>query len=97
MPAPDAHRRVWYRGPSDSSYALWPGVYLNDFTNVCKRFYGKDSEARRLNLDREMLMEFRVSGATLVDPNKIVQVYFIAQHYGMPTRLVARVNQASNR
>ena len=86
--AADANRSVWYRGHSDCSYILWPGVYRNDFTHACRTFYGPDLEARRLNLERHMLMEFRISGATLLDPNKIVQLYFIAQHYGMPTRLL---------
>jgi hypothetical protein len=35
-----------------------------------------------------MLSEFRTSGATLVSANAIVEVYFMAQHYGMRTRLL---------
>jgi hypothetical protein len=85
---PDPHRRIWYRGHGDHSYILWPGVYRDDFTRSSKRIYGKGAEQKRLNLEREMLSEFRASGATLVNANSIVDVYFTAQHYGMPTRLL---------
>jgi hypothetical protein len=85
---PDAHRRVWYRGHSDHTYVLWPGVYRDNFTQSSNRLYGKGVEEKRLNLEREMLAEFRTSGATLVNANAVVEVYFMAQHYGMPTRLL---------
>lgn len=86
--SPDVHRRVWYRGHSDHTYVLWPGVYRDRFAKSSKRLYGKDDEAKRLNLEREMLSEFRTSGATLVNANAVVEVYFMAQHYSMPTRLL---------
>jgi hypothetical protein len=88
--APYAHPRVWYRGHSDQSYELWPGVYRPDFTEASKTTlsYGEDAEERRLNLERHMLGEFRTSGATLLNPNAFVEVYFVAQHSGMPTRLL---------
>jgi hypothetical protein len=35
-----------------------------------------------------MLKEFRTSGAVFLNANNITDVYFIAQHYGMPTRLL---------
>lgn len=85
---PDAHRRIWYRGHSDHRYLLWPGVYRDSFTHSARRIYGKGPEEKRLNLEREMLSEFRTSGATLVNANAVVEVYFVAQHYGMPTRLL---------
>jgi FRG domain len=63
-------------------------VYRDGFTRSSKRLYGKGPEEKRLNLEREMLSEFRTSGATLVNANAVVEVYFMAQHYGMPTRLL---------
>lgn len=84
----DAHRRVWYRGHAECKYKLAPGLYRDDFTQAAAKFHGKDLEAKRLNLERELLSEFRVSGATLQDPNPVVSVYFAAQHFGMPTRLL---------
>jgi hypothetical protein len=88
LSAPDAHRRIWYRGHSDHSYIVWPGVYREDFTKSSKRIYGNGAEAKRLNLEREMISDFRTSGATQVNANSIVDVYFTAQHYGMPTRML---------
>ena len=85
---PDTHRRVWYRGHQESSYLLQPGVYRSEFSNCCKSASGGNAEEKRLTLEREMLSEFRTSGAAHLDPNAIVDLYFIAQHYGMPTRLL---------
>jgi hypothetical protein len=87
--APDVHLRVWYRGHSDQAYILWPGVYRPDFTAASvKTMYGKDAEEKRLNLERHMLDEFRTLGATLLNPEAKVEVYFAAQHSGMRTRLL---------
>jgi hypothetical protein len=88
LDAPDAHRRIWYRGHSDQSYIVRPGVYRDEFTGASKRIYGNGAEEKRLNLEREMMSDFRASGATQVNANSIVEVYFTAQHYGMPTRLL---------
>lgn len=86
--ASDVHRRVWYRGHSDHNYILWPGVYRPEFTKAAAKMYGANKEDKRLNLEREMLSEFRTSGATLLNANNITEVYFMAQHFGMPTRLL---------
>jgi FRG domain len=88
MSDPDAHRRVWYRGHDQTTYALHPGVYRNNFTAVADKRKESDPELRRLNLERHLLAEFRTTGATLLDANKVVEVYFTAQHHGMPTRLL---------
>jgi hypothetical protein len=86
--AADVHLRVWYRGHSDQTYILWPGVYRPEFTAASITMYGEDAEKKRLNLERHMLDEFRTSGATLLDPDAKVEVYFVAQHSGLPTRLL---------
>jgi hypothetical protein len=78
LSVPNPHRQIWYRGHSDCSYILWPGVYRDSFTRSSKRIYGKGAEEKRLNLEREMLSEFRTSGATLLNANAIVEVYFVA-------------------
>lgn len=88
LSAPDAHRRIWYRGHSDHSYIVRPGVYRDEFTEASTRIYGNGPEEKRLNLEREMMSDFRTSGATQVNANSIVEVYSTAQHYGMPTRLL---------
>ncbi len=90
--ASDVHLRVWYRGHSDQDYILWPGVYRAEFTAAATStslpIDGSNAEEKRLNLERYMLDEFRTSGATLLNPDAKVDVYFAAQHSGMPTRLL---------
>ena len=82
------HRRLWYRGHGDSSYFLHPGVYREEFTKCTNKMYGKGHKEKRLNLEREMLNDFRSSGATLLGTDDKVQLYFLGQHYGIPTRLL---------
>src|ERR1017187_604399 len=82
------HSRAWFRGHSKRSYKLEPGVYRDDFTKQAESMPGANIENKRLNLEREMLSEFRTAGATLLDPNHVIALYFLAQHYGMPTRLL---------
>jgi len=82
------HSNIWYRGHSRRVFNLEPGVYRTAFTNAAKACYGRSDEEKRLNLEREMLTEFRTAGATFSDPDNVVSFYFIAQHYGMPTRLL---------
>jgi hypothetical protein len=88
IPRRGYHSRVWFRGHSKRTYQLVPGVYRDEFSREAQTMYGKDPETKRLNLEREMLSEFRTVGATMLDPNNVVPLYFIAQHYGMPTRLL---------
>src|SRR5437870_9205847 len=68
--------RVWFRGnPKLYPDPLRPGVYRDSFTGRAKRTYGGDDEEKRLNLERQMLEEFRVSGAAFFDANRIIDVY----------------------
>jgi hypothetical protein len=88
---PDAPRGVWYRGHGDSGYRLWPGIYRDDFTEIARELasaWNWSLEKSRQYREREMLSEFRTSGATLVGTNNVVDVYFLAQHHGMCTRLL---------
>jgi len=87
---PDSHTRVWYRGHEDTKYRLLPGVYRDRFTEAAERIYTytDSTEDKRLALERDMLMDFQTAGATLVGSERAVDVYFVAQHYGMPTRLL---------
>ena len=82
--------KVWLRGNGEPYKApLSPSVYREDFTDRALSVgYGANEEEKRLNLEREMLNEFRTSGAVFLNTNNIADVYFIAQHYGMPTRLL---------
>ena len=77
------HSRVWYRGHSKRTYSLVPSAYRSKFTSLAQ-----NDEEKRLTLERDMLNEFRTTGATFFNPDHIISVYFIAQHNGMPTRLL---------
>src|SRR5258706_3431340 len=81
---------VWFRGVGQVyADSLCPGVYRDDFSKRAADYPGQDDlEKKRLNLEREMLSEFRTSGATFLGNANRVDIYFIAQHFGMPTRLL---------
>jgi len=81
---------IWFRGHGGVyPNPLRPGVYRDEFTKRAKVFkFGKDVEEKRLNVEQRMLAEFRASGAILFDANNIIDVYFTAQHFGMPTSLL---------
>jgi len=79
---------VWFRGHGKANCELCPGVYRDGFTDRASGIYGKDLEEKRLNLEREMLMEFRALARTLLGTLDLIDLYFTAQHYGMPTRLL---------
>lgn len=83
------HAGVWYRGLGQLYPApLRPGVYRDPFTSRSASMYGGTPEEKRLNTEREMLVEFRTTGAAFFDAGNVIDVYFTAQHYGMPTRLL---------
>ena len=88
IPVQGYHSHAWFRGHSKRTYKLEPGVYRPEFTKQAENIYGADIESKRLNLEREMLMEFRTAGASMINSENVIVVYFLAQHYGMPTRLL---------
>src|SRR5260370_28853551 len=87
---------TWFRGIGQTYnpplVPLVPGVYREKFTKraeaLGKKHGWKDLERARQHLERSMLREFRTIGATLFDPNDVINVYLMAQHFGMPTRLL---------
>jgi hypothetical protein len=78
---PRAHIRVWFRGHADASWELSPGVYRSSF-NV------RDEKGRLLK-ERQLTQDFGVMSAGLLSsPRSDVELYFLQQHYRMPTRLL---------
>jgi hypothetical protein len=76
-----AHIRGWFRGQSDSSWELTPGVYRPNF-NV-------SDEVSRLAKERHLTQDFRaMSAGLLASPISECDLYFVQQHYRMPTRLL---------
>jgi hypothetical protein len=79
-----AHIRYWFRGQADASWDLTPGVYRPNFklTNTA-------DETERLNKERHLTQDFRaMSAGLLTAPKSEAELYFIQQHYRMPTRLL---------
>jgi FRG domain len=80
---------LWYRGVNQDFGSQAPGVYRPDFTKRAEKFKNKeDLEDKRLRLEREMMSSFRVAGAAFLGQYGLTEIYFLAQHYGMPTRLL---------
>jgi FRG domain len=80
---------LWYRGVNRHFDSQAPGVYRPDFTNRAEKLTAKeDLEDKRLRLEREMISTFRVAGAAFLSEYGLTEIYFSAQHYGMPTRLL---------
>ena len=80
---------LWYRGVNQHFDSQAPGVYRPDFTKRAEKFTTKeDLEDKRLRLERDMISAFRVAGAAFLSQYGLTEIYFSAQHYGMPTRLL---------
>ncbi|MFO0849095.1 MAG: FRG domain-containing protein [Gemmataceae bacterium] len=78
---PQAHVRWWFRGQPDQRYQLVPGVYRAEFPTA--------DESARLTLEQHLYQDFRVlSGGLLPSDVSDVGLYFLQQHYGLPTRLL---------
>jgi len=78
-----------YRGVNQPFPNQVPGIYRTDFNDRAESLKRSgDSEDKRLHLEREMLTQFRSAGATFLNRESQVEIYFAAQHFGMPTRLL---------
>jgi hypothetical protein len=75
---PNAHVRFWFRGQAKHGWPLTPKVY---------RAFPQDKA--RLGIERRMNQEFRMMSAQLRKGGESdARIYFLQQHYGMPTRLL---------
>jgi hypothetical protein len=79
--SPNAHLRLWFRGHAKTDWKLEPGVYRQTFP------FRRETE--RLELERQLTQDFRVQSAGILtrEANE-AELYFIQQHYRMPTRLL---------
>jgi hypothetical protein len=80
---------LWYRGANQHFDVQAPGVYRPGFTKRAQSIVLKDSiEGKRLRLERDAISQFRSAGAAFLEGFSRTQIYFIGQHFGMPTRLL---------
>jgi FRG domain len=75
---PHAHVRYWFRGQVNHGWPLTPKVY---------RQFRDDT--KRLPCEQRLNQDFRIMSAGLRTGKETDgEIYFIQQHYGMPTRLL---------
>jgi hypothetical protein len=79
---------IWYRGVSGHYPQLAPGVYREKFSERAKYLQVEEMERKRLFLERYMVSQFRTAGAPFLARYSTTEIYFAAQHYGLPTRLL---------
>jgi hypothetical protein len=80
----NAHVRAWFRGHAAETWELHPGVFREGFQG--------DTDAERLRLERHLTQDFRVMSAGLHHHIEESDLYFLQQHYRMPTRLLDWTN-----
>lgn len=68
----------WYRGHGDSTWRLKPNIYRDDKNGVLPEH------------EREIIRDFRIKAADFIieKPRSDIDWLFLAQHYGLPTRLL---------
>lgn len=69
------NEKIWYRGHADVRYKLIPNIYRQDYS------YLKENKIRK---------EFKDKFKGFVNSNQYdeFEIYFLMQHYGVPTRLL---------
>ncbi len=81
--------RLWFRGQADKTYGLKPGVFRNDFIHESDKNKSIPLNQLILLKERHLFKEFKRRSAGLIPSNiDDIDLYFLQQHYGMPTRLL---------
>ena len=84
------HPLMWYRGHPHPNWELQPTVLRKWFIDLAGR--GNEVQPQRLGqlgIEISINREFRRRAASLLPAGaSAVDVYFLAQHHGMPTRLL---------
>src|ERR1700758_3251223 len=74
------HLRYWFRGQRKSEWPLIPKLF---------RIFKNSDEEATLDGERDMVQDFRLTSYPLrTGRETLEELYFLQQHYGMPTRLL---------
>jgi hypothetical protein len=85
---------TWFRGHGDRTWELKPGVLRKNFINVDTAIknqpeYQQFELPLSLDKERELNIAFRRRAASMLPAREsLVDLYFLAQHHGLPTRLL---------
>jgi hypothetical protein len=81
---------IWYRGQSDCSWGLLPGVLRPAFVSMAESSEIGGSLAQQLlAMEQTINKQFMRMGASLFPVGtSLVGKYLLAQHHGLPTRLL---------
>ncbi len=80
---------MWYRGHPYPGWELQPTVLRRWFIEMAQRRQQGDSPQGQLEIEIATNREFQRRAASLLPAGaSTVDVYFLAQHHGMPTRLL---------
>jgi len=81
---------VWYRGHADASWDLQPTVLRKWFLDYAAQADFRFPQAANLvNIENTINNQFRRMATSLLPSTAtIVDIYFLAQHHGIPTRLL---------
>lgn len=83
--------QFWYRGQSDEKWELQPAVLRKKHANMIHRMESAKSRNRWNNVlenERTINRRFRSEAYPHLDDIPAIRMYFAAQHYGLPTRLL---------
>ena len=82
---------IWYRGQANIDWEVQPTVLRDSFQTFLnsKEIQMGSPLQRSVQAERTINNEFRRNSASLISSNAtLTELYFLAQHHGMPTRLL---------
>ena len=78
------HHNLWFRGQPDYNWSLLPQVCRNQFQEAASK-----SQDTIVGYEKTAFNQFITRANHLIEKSiSISEQYFIAQHYGLPTRLL---------
>lgn len=84
---------IWYRGQADVNWTLAPKVLRSEFQSAHgignPQCYRMDDSRRYESFETNIIRDFNRMGAMILPRGfSATELYFIAQHHGLPTRLL---------